>query len=32
MAQLEALIDQYNEDIDLEHIGFPENWKTVLKK
>lgn len=32
MTQLEALIEQYSEEINLEHIGFPEDWKTALRK
>lgn len=28
---IEALIDEYLPDISLKHIGFPENWKELLK-
>ena len=28
---IEALVDEYLSDISLKHIGFPENWKELLK-
>lgn len=28
---IEALVDEYLPDISLKHIGFPENWKELLK-
>lgn len=28
---IEALIDEYLPDISLKHIGFPKNWKELLK-
>ena len=31
MTGLESLIEEYSDCINLEHIGFPENWKSVLK-
>lgn len=27
---LKALIDEYDKDISLNHIGFPENWESLL--
>lgn len=30
--QLEALIEQYSNDIYLDHIGFPTNWKAMLSR
>jgi len=32
VAELEQLILEYNEFIDLSHIGFPSNWKDELMK
>lgn len=31
-SQLELLIDEYINDIDLRLIGFPQNWREILKK
>ena len=31
LANLDALINQYEEYIDLNYIGFPENWNEFLK-
>ena len=28
---IETLVDEYLPDISLKHIGFPENWKELLK-
>lgn len=30
-VRIEKLIDEYLPDISLKHIGFPENWKELLK-
>lgn len=30
MSSLEALLDKYEEHIELQHIGFPDNWKEQL--
>ena len=30
-VNLESLIEEYLPDISLKHIGFPENWKELLK-
>lgn len=30
LAPLEAIINEYNDCIQLKHIGFPENWKELL--
>ena len=30
IPQIEALIDEYQHDIDLHHIAFPDNWKDQL--
>lgn len=30
-VRIEALVDEYLPDISLKHIGFPENWKELLK-
>lgn len=30
-TKLEALVEEYNESIELERIGFPLNWKDLLK-
>lgn len=30
MTGLEALINEYDTSIELERIGFPENWKEIL--
>jgi abortive infection bacteriophage resistance protein len=27
-----ALFDEYAEDIELRHIGFPENWEDIMRK
>ena len=32
LAQLSAAFDEYQEDISLRHIGFPQNWEERLKK
>ena len=32
IMDLEALISEYEEDIDFSHIGFPSKWKELLKK
>ena len=32
MVALSALIDEYSADICLSHIGFPEDWETILMK
>ena len=30
VADLEALLDKYSEQVSLNHIGFPDNWKAEL--
>lgn len=30
MVQLQALIEEYSDCINLEHIGFPKRWKCIL--
>lgn len=30
LIELEALIDEYQNDIELYRIGFPYNWKSLL--
>ena len=30
--ELANLIKEYDEVIDLYHLGFPKNWKTLLEK
>ena len=32
LPSIAALIEQYIEVIDLNHIGFPEDWDTIMKK
>ena len=32
MPVLEALFDEYKEDIDLHHLSFPTDWIQQLKK
>lgn len=32
LPQMSALFDEYQGDISLRHIGFPENWESQLKK
>ena len=32
LTELEALVEGFLPDISLKHIGFPENWKTLLQK
>ncbi|RHW36026.1 DNA-binding protein [Neobacillus notoginsengisoli] len=32
ITDLDALISEYEEDIDFAHIGFPSNWKDLLEK
>ena len=32
VLQIETLIEEYSDSIELERIGFPENWKSVLKE
>lgn len=32
MPALEALIEAYSEDIDLYHLGFPNDWESWLRK
>lgn len=32
MTEIEALIEEFQEDITLKHIGFPQNWKSLLEK
>lgn len=32
MAEIEALMEEFQNDISLKHIGFPSNWKELLKK
>lgn len=32
LPELEALIEEYNDCIHLNHIGFPENWLQILKE
>lgn len=32
MPALEALIEAYSEDIDLYHLGFPNDWESRLRK
>ena len=32
LPHLCAIFDEYQEDIDLKHIGFPKDWKNQLKK
>ena len=29
---LESLLNEYEDSIELTHIGFPENWKNILKE
>lgn len=29
---LKVLIEEYEQDISLKHIGFPENWESLLKR
>ena len=31
MPQIKILMDKYSKDIDLQHLGFPENWHEALK-
>ncbi|WP_310551253.1 Abi family protein [Paenibacillus glufosinatiresistens] len=31
ITHLEALIHRFNEDIHLAHIGFPDNWESLLR-
>ena len=31
LPQLNALFEEYNDDILLRHIGFPNDWLTKLK-
>ncbi len=31
LAKIEELVTEYGNDICLEHIGFPENWKELLQ-
>ncbi|MCD8295069.1 MAG: Abi family protein [Clostridia bacterium] len=31
LADLESLIDEYQNDITLDHIGFQKNWKDILR-
>lgn len=31
ITDLDALISEYEEDIDFAHIGFPSNWKVLLE-
>ncbi len=30
LIEIETLIDEYESDISLKHIGFPSNWRTLL--
>lgn len=30
VTELEAIMDEYSDSISLVHIGFPENWRSVL--
>lgn len=30
LAELEAIMEEFHEDISLSHIGFPSNWLTLL--
>ncbi len=30
-TKLEALVEEYNDTIELEHIGFPLNWRDLLR-
>ena len=30
-THIEALVNEYLPDISLKHIGFPKNWKELLK-
>lgn len=32
LVQLSALFDEYQQDISLRHIGFPQDWEEKLKK
>lgn len=32
VLQIETLIEEYGDSIELERIGFPENWKEILKE
>ncbi|NLN48800.1 MAG: Abi family protein [Clostridiales bacterium] len=32
LTEIEALFSEYNEEIDLKHLAFPEDWRTLLKK
>jgi abortive infection bacteriophage resistance protein len=31
LLTLEALVEEFNDDINIEYIGFPENWKILLE-
>lgn len=31
LPELSALLEEYQKDMDIEHIGFPENWEACLK-
>lgn len=32
LAQLSAIFEEYQRDVDLRHIGFPQDWEARLKK
>jgi abortive infection bacteriophage resistance protein len=32
VVRLEALLSEYEEHIELKHLGFPENWLELLKE
>ncbi len=32
ITDLEALVLEYEDDIDFAHIGFPSNWRELLSK
>lgn len=31
LVTISALLEVYNEDIDMKHIGFPDNWMKILR-
>jgi len=32
LLNLQSLIDQYQEDVDISRLGFPQNWLSILKR
>lgn len=32
ITPLKALLDEYNDCIELKHIGFPDNWENILRE